>query len=88
MRGQCWLGCRAQAKNTLDLNYLAIVEDARSSDGRPLAEIRTLVEACKIERANCACGARFAVHCRDRLVQTGKRSVYTALEMYFSVRAP
>lgn len=69
MRGQCWLGCRAQAKNTLDLNYLAIVEDAKGNDGRPLADIRTLAEACEIERANCACGARFAVHWRDRLVQ-------------------
>jgi choline dehydrogenase-like flavoprotein len=70
MRGQCWLGCRAQAKNTLDLNYLAIVEDARGSDGRPLADIRTLMEVCRIERTTCACGARFAVHCRDRLVRT------------------
>jgi choline dehydrogenase-like flavoprotein len=69
MRGQCWLGCRAQAKNTLDLNYLAIVEDAKGSDGRPLADIRTLAEACEIERTNCACGARFVVHWRDRLVQ-------------------
>jgi choline dehydrogenase-like flavoprotein len=69
MRGQCWLGCRAQAKNTLNLNYLAIVEDARGRDGRPLAEIRTLVEARKIERASCECGAKFVVHCRDHLVQ-------------------
>jgi choline dehydrogenase-like flavoprotein len=68
MRGQCWLGCRAQAKNTLDLNYLAIVEDAKGGDGRRLADIRTLAEACEIERTECACGARFVVHWRDRLV--------------------
>jgi choline dehydrogenase-like flavoprotein len=70
MRGQCWLGCRAQAKNTLDLNYLAIVEDARGSDDRLLADIRTLAEVDRIERTICACGARFAVHFQNRLVQT------------------
>jgi choline dehydrogenase-like flavoprotein len=69
MRGQCWLGCRAQAKNTLDLNYLAIVEAARGGDGQPLADVRTLAEACEIKKTNCACGARFVVHWRDRLVQ-------------------
>ncbi len=63
MRGQCWLGCRAQAKNTLDRNYLAIVDDAPD-----LADVRTLAEAFRIERPDCACGARFAVRYRDRLV--------------------
>jgi choline dehydrogenase-like flavoprotein len=69
LRGQCWLGCREQAKNTLDRNYLAIVEDARDVRG-PLADIRTLAEVCRIERVACGCGARFAVHYRDRLVAT------------------
>ena len=74
MRGQCWLGCRAQAKNSLDLNYLAIVEDARGDTGQPLADIRTLAEARRIERTTCVCGARFVVHWQDRLVhETGVR---------------
>ena len=86
MRGQCWLGCRQQAKNSLDLNYLVIVEDAPADDegnvdpqAAPLADIRTLAEVCGIERIKaadenasgaCECGARYVVHYRDRLVAT------------------
>ncbi len=74
MRGECWLGCRARAKNSLDFNYLAIVEDAKGGTGQPLADIRTLAEAREIERTKCSCGARFVVHWRDRLVyETGVR---------------
>lgn len=81
-RGQCWLGCRKQAKNSLDLNYLAIVEDAlQDVEGKaePLADIRTLAEVCAIERIQaadknasgaCGCGARYVVRYQDRLVAT------------------
>ncbi len=47
--GECNSGCRHQAKNSLDLNYLAIVEDARDEQGVPLATIRTLAEVYAIE---------------------------------------
>lgn len=71
MRGHCWLGCRKQAKNSLDLNYLAIVEDAML-DGQPLADIRTLAEVETVEPAvDCAGGAngpRYVVHYRDHLI--------------------
>ncbi len=43
MRGRCCIGCDRQAKNTLDLNYLAMAEKAD-------ADIRTLAEVTKITR--------------------------------------
>jgi choline dehydrogenase-like flavoprotein len=49
LRGECLFGCGAQAKNTLDLNYLAIAEDATDGKGAPLADIRTLAEVVSIE---------------------------------------
>ncbi len=81
MRGQCWLGCRKQAKNSLDLNYLGIVEDAftQGLDGtrKPLADIHTLAEVIKIEHVDGdldpsahARGARYRVHYQDRLIAT------------------
>ena len=45
MRGRCWRGCDHQAKNTLDLNYLACAED-----GPVTPDIRTLAEVTKIEK--------------------------------------
>jgi choline dehydrogenase-like flavoprotein len=45
--GGCCFGCQRQAKNTLDLNYLAIAEDAQRGD-QPLAEVRTLCEVTAI----------------------------------------
>jgi choline dehydrogenase-like flavoprotein len=49
--GRCMLGCSHGAKNSLDLNYLAVVEDERDQEGRPLADIRTLAEAVSIAPA-------------------------------------
>jgi choline dehydrogenase-like flavoprotein len=49
LRGDCCFGCPKQAKNTLDLNYLAIAEDAEE-EGRPAPDIRTLAEVVSIER--------------------------------------
>lgn len=40
--GNCDIGCKAQAKNTLDLNYLAVAED-RGAEIRPLAMVSHLV---------------------------------------------
>ena len=45
MRGRCWRGCDQQAKNTLDLNYLA-----RAEDGPVTPDIRTLAEVRWIDR--------------------------------------
>ena len=39
--GNCDLGCPVQAKNTLDLNYLAAAENA-GADVRPLHHVRTI----------------------------------------------
>ncbi len=44
LRGYCWMGCNRQAKNTLDLNYLAVAEDK-------LADIRTMAEVSKIRHS-------------------------------------
>jgi choline dehydrogenase-like flavoprotein len=44
MRGECCFGCRKQAKNTLDLNYLALAEQRG-------VEVRTLAEVVSIEPA-------------------------------------
>jgi cholesterol oxidase len=40
--GNCDLGCKAQAKNTLDLNYLAVAED-KGAEIRPLAMVSHIV---------------------------------------------
>jgi choline dehydrogenase-like flavoprotein len=49
-RGDCSFGCRLQAKNTLDLNYLAVAEDAFDEARQEfLADIRTLAEVVSIE---------------------------------------
>lgn len=41
--GNCDLGCKAQAKNTLDLNYLAVAED-KGADIRPLSIVSHVAE--------------------------------------------
>jgi choline dehydrogenase-like flavoprotein len=48
MRGRCCVGCDRQAKNTLDLNYLARAEDG--NQGRNLPDIRTMAEVVRIEK--------------------------------------
>ncbi|NJO37093.1 MAG: hypothetical protein HC871_05035 [Rhizobiales bacterium] len=52
MRGQCWLGCRQGAKNSLDFNYLRIVEQADNAPIDPPihARIHLGAEAIEIER--------------------------------------
>ena len=48
--GNCDIGCEFRAKNTLDLNYLAIAEDAWDDQAkRPYADIRTLAEVVEIK---------------------------------------
>jgi choline dehydrogenase-like flavoprotein len=59
MRGRCWLGCDLQAKNTLDLNYLA-----RAERGSPAPDIRTLAEVTRITRDD---DGRFTVTYKDHL---------------------
>ena len=40
--GNCDIGCKAQARNTLDLNYLAVAED-RGADIRPLCLVSHVI---------------------------------------------
>ncbi len=58
MRGRCWRGCDQQAKNTLDLNYLARAEDHGKG-----CDIRTMAEVKKIERHD----KKFVVYYEDLL---------------------
>ena len=58
MRGRCWRGCDHQAKNTLDLNYLARAEDEAGG-----CDIRTMSEVTSIEHD----GKKFIVN-YDELV--------------------
>ena len=58
MRGRCWRGCDQQAKNTLDLNYLARAED--SGQG---CDIRTMAQVTSIRRD----GKKFIVYYDDLL---------------------
>jgi choline dehydrogenase-like flavoprotein len=44
MCGECVAGCQFHAKNTLDLNYLAVAEAAPDVDVRTLAEVVSLKE--------------------------------------------
>jgi choline dehydrogenase-like flavoprotein len=63
MRGRCWRGCDHQAKNSLDVNYLARAEDARDEDGNATCDIRTLAEVTRIRRIH----GGFAVTYKDLL---------------------
>ncbi|MGI9511134.1 MAG: GMC family oxidoreductase N-terminal domain-containing protein, partial [Geminicoccaceae bacterium] len=69
MRGQCWLGCRKGAKNSLDFNYLRIVELDQH------AHIHLGAEVLRIEKIEPEeNGPRFAVYYRDRLTGSSKPS--------------
>ncbi len=73
--GDCWRGCPIQAKNTLDLNYLAEVEDARDCSDNPLADIRTLAEVTSIKYTVPDTGKEpyYTVEYTDHLLnETGK----------------
>ena len=57
--GECITGCRFRAKNTLDFNYLAIVDDS------PLADVLTQAEAVLIsERKNGGYDVEYRDHLR------------------------
>lgn len=40
--GNCMLGCQQHAKNTLDLNYLALAENQHGAEIRPLSKARVI----------------------------------------------
>jgi cholesterol oxidase len=54
--GECDIGCRYNAKNTLDLNYLALAEQRHGALVRPLAEVFAIVPEA----------GGYRVHYRDR----------------------
>lgn len=68
MRGRCFLGCDRQAKNTLDLNYLA-----RAEDGVPAPDIRTLAEVTTIVRSDAGV---FSVTYLDHLFHGAEKKVF------------
>ena len=71
MGGDCCFGCPRQAKNSLDLNYLAVAEDARDACGAPLAEVRTLCEAIEIRQQDGLNGRLYEVEYLDHLIGAG-----------------
>lgn len=68
--GNCDIGCKAQAKNTLDLNYLAVAED-HGADIRPLAMVSHIA----------AEGAGFAVVYHDLTDGTRRERVVRAAKV-------
>lgn len=75
LRGYCWMGCNRQAKNTLDLNYLAIVEQAEAPgpDGEPgefLAEIHRMAEVKTIRRDSGEYEVTFENHLQGSKLET------------------
>ncbi|MDP5216969.1 GMC oxidoreductase [Ruegeria sp. 2205SS24-7] len=72
MRAKCCLGCGASAKNSLDMNYLAIVEDA-TVNGKSLAAIKTLAEVKSIKRVKISKDAYYQVCYWDHLSNSGIR---------------
>lgn len=60
MGGECCFGCSRQAKNTLDLNYLALAEQRG-------AEVRTLAEVVELEPLGS--GEGYEVRYRDHLAR-------------------
>lgn len=69
LRGECWRGCTLHAKNTLDLNYLAVAEDTRSREDHPLADIRTLAEVLSIKSAGTSEQPLYEVTYYDHLTE-------------------
>jgi choline dehydrogenase-like flavoprotein len=90
LRGDCCFGCPRQAKNTLDLNYLAIVEDAVCDDGQggqeSLADIRTLAEVAGIEPVDGDPSQGYRVAYRDHLFN-GKPKFVTARYVFLCAGA-
>jgi cholesterol oxidase len=58
--GECDIGCRHNAKNTLDLNYLALAQQRHGAEVRPLAEVVAIVPEA----------GGYRVHYRDRTTFT------------------
>jgi choline dehydrogenase-like flavoprotein len=71
LRAECAFGCRRQAKNTLDLNYLHVAEEQG-------AEVRTLAEVVHLSHR---AGGGYLVEYRDHLA--GRRCVTIAADYVF-----
>jgi choline dehydrogenase-like flavoprotein len=75
--GECLTGCRYRAKNSLDLNYLAVAERQTNEDGVRLLSVRTGAEALRIKALEAAGpgGPRYEVEYRDYVEGRGITSV-------------
>jgi choline dehydrogenase-like flavoprotein len=72
LAGECLLGCRQQAKNSIDLNYLALAEDAG-------AAVHTLAEVVSIRRVEDGFEVRYRDHLTDSAIAEPLRSRYVFL---------
>jgi choline dehydrogenase-like flavoprotein len=68
--GECVAGCQIQAKNTLDLNYLAAAEQAGDVD------VRTLSEATGIREEDGSYSVTYRDHVDDAKVTLRAKSVF------------
>jgi cholesterol oxidase len=66
--GECDIGCRYNAKNTLDLNYLAVAQQRYGAEVRPLCEVYAVSPE----------GGGYRVYYRDRGANT-RESVWAPL---------
>ncbi|MCC6640769.1 MAG: GMC family oxidoreductase [Deltaproteobacteria bacterium] len=84
----CCFGCEKQARNTLDTNYLAIVEDATDARGNPLADVRTQAEVVAIRASGEGHEGPYEVdyldHCFER---SSDRSHVTARAVFLCAGA-
>jgi cholesterol oxidase len=71
--GHCMIGCKARAKNTLDLNYLAAAEDAG-------AQIRSLCQVSHISRR----GDMWQIHFQDLTDDTQEMQAVAARRVILS----
>jgi cholesterol oxidase len=69
--GECDIGCNVHAKNTLDLNYLALAERAG-------AEVGTQCEVWNIARAGSGEGDGYVVSYRDHRDGSVSRTIHAA----------
>ena len=82
--GDCVIGCSLHAKNTLDLNYLAQLENvAKDRDGANIAQVWTMAEVTRIAENG---DGTFTVHVTRH--DQGERATELQADYVFRVRVP